>query len=161
MKTRIAETPWGAARVAYAYLGTLVAGLVTGLVAVIAYPITQASSTCQGDTRGFCAAIMTGWVATAVGVLCLVAAAYVLRFGWVWAAWFVVLLLVVAQLVAATGRLWVAWCALLVPAAAALATLERPDAETPRRVVVIRLAILAALVVEVVVWFAWWVSSPA
>ena len=154
------DTPWGAARFAYAYLDTVVAGLATALVAVIAYPVAV-TPICRSDTRGYCASILTGFVVALVFVAALFVVAHLMNLGWQWAAWVVVLALVLIQIVVEANTPSVAWCALAIPAGAAGLSFRRPDAEIARWMRFIRLAALVVLVVQFAIWLIILMASPS
>jgi hypothetical protein len=138
------------ARFAYSYLAAVAVGLATGLVGVVVSAIAQA--TCAGDDPAYCVMARTGVAGAVIAGAFLFLAGFVVRLGWEWAAWMVALSLVVGQVVVDTGVLEVLFTLLVLPAAAAVITFERPDRAPSRMVRWLRVGVLAAVVVEVVVW---------
>jgi hypothetical protein len=161
MSLRLREAPWGAARFTYAYLGTLLAGVVTGLITIIAYPVVGATAVCQGSMHDYCVSAVVVVVAVVVLGAALFVVAHAMYLGWAWAAWFIVLVLVIAQIVVETDRLGWLWLLFLVPAAATGMTFERPDRDTTRLVKLARIATLVVIIIQFVIWCILLVMLPA
>lgn len=123
-RLRVRESPTGGSRIAFSYLGTLLAAVVTGLGWVMTSPLVEAS--CRSDEGFTCVA---GWTIVSVllmGLAGLALGAWAFRLGWEWWA-------VVAGLSLASpwwSALLPGWAgavvALLGPAMGALATLDGP-----------------------------------
>jgi len=160
MTGRGLDEPWGAARFAYAYLAAVVSLLGAGLVGLIAYPIIGATGACGADTSGYCTPGTTGLVVVIALAGCLVLAARIVRLGWQWAAWTVVLILVVVQVMVWADRIWVGWLAVLVPALAVAITFRQPN-RAPRRATSIgRFIALALVAAQFVVWLVELMVAP-
>ena len=153
MRFRVADTPWGAARFTYSYLGAVIAAAITGLITVIANPIVNALPVCRADQEGTCTLTLTG----IVGMLVLFAAfflvAHILRLGWGWAAWFTALILIVLEIIIESNTFAPAWSLIILPALTSLITFERPDHPPSKLVNIIRLIALLIALVQFVVWF--------
>ncbi|MCL2483029.1 MAG: hypothetical protein FWF43_06375 [Propionibacteriaceae bacterium] len=160
MKLRVGETPWGAARFTYSYLAAVLAALVSGVLAVIVYPVVKVTPVCNADQFGYCLPIVTALVTVVIFFLLLFLVAYVLRLGWQWAAWFVALTLVLVELVVQSSNLSVIWISMVIPAAASALSFERPDKQTPRWMVLARIVALAVVVVQFVIWLIVLIASP-
>ena len=149
---RLKETPWGAARFAWGYLGALVVGMATGLLALIGSAVAGAIPACRADRLGFCVPRVT----VAVAVLALAGgfllAGYLTRLGPRWALWCLGLGLVLGQVIVETELLALGWVILALPAGAVALSFERPDRELARWC---RLAHLIALGLVGLQFLAW------
>ncbi len=160
MRLRLAETPWGLARFTYAYLAALLAGVVAGVVALIAYPVMDATPLCEADPTGLCLpglTVSTG-VAGLIGALFWMGFAF--RLGWQWAAWTSVLVLILIEVIIQTSWVSAAGLFLVLPALAAAVTFERPDADSPGWLNLVRVILLAVLAIQFVVWLVILLATP-
>lgn len=85
-RLRVRESPIGGSRIAFSYLGSVLAAVVAGLLAVMASPL--AASVCRASEDATC---LLGWTygsAILAFALAFAALAWVLRLGWEW--WVVV-----------------------------------------------------------------------
>jgi len=153
MRFHLKDTPWGAARFTYSYLGAVVAAAIAGLFTVIANPVVDALPTCRADQEGTCAATLTGIVGTVALFAALFLAAHILRLGWQWAAWLMALSLILLQIVIETNTFTPAWSLILLPALASLLTFIRPDRELKKTTSGLRLAALVVALAQFLVWF--------
>ena len=161
MSLRMAEPPWGAARFAYGYLGTLLATAVAGLVSLIAYAIIGALPICSPETIGYCQPIRTALVGALVFFGCLFVVAHVIRLTWQWAAWFIAFTLVLFEIIVETDGVDLAWLSLLIPALAVVASFERPDRQISRKVRLARLIALAVIAIQFIIWVIVLLATPS
>lgn len=152
MAGQLGEEPWGAARVAYAYLAALMAALAASLIGVIARPIIDASGACSADASAYCLPATIGLV-VAVGLAAgLVLAGWIVRLGWQWAAWLVALSAAVGQItIEADNLLWLV-AGLALPGLAALIMWRRPDRQPGRPLRLARLIGLGLVAAQFVIW---------
>jgi hypothetical protein len=147
------------ARLAYSYLGALLAAVAAGLVGLVGYAVAGATPACRGDLVGWCQPVVTAAVVLVGLCAALFLAGHLVGLGWLWASWAVALTLVLVQVVVETGDF--AWAAawLGVPALAVLPSFERPDRAIGRVAQVVRLVALAAALGQFVVWFVVWMAT--
>jgi hypothetical protein len=147
------------ARLAYSYLGALLAAVAAGLIGVVGYGVAGATPICRDDLVGWCQPVVTAGVVLVGLCAALFLAGYVVRLGWLWASWAVVLTLVVVQGVVETGNFALVAAWLGVPALVVLPSFERPDRALARVARVARLVALLALLAQFVVWFVLWMAT--
>lgn len=149
LRLRLREPPVGGARVAFSYLATLCAAILTALVFAAWSPF--GASVCAGSPDGLC--VLGWWMAGAIvgGLLGLGAAAWVFRLGWEWWAVAATLVLVVPTL---TLGPWAAVGALLGPALAGLATWSGPERPSWRPWLIGGASLVAAI--GVLLWLFVW-----
>jgi hypothetical protein len=140
------------ARISYSYLGAVVAGIMTGVVAIIAWPIFHSLPVCREDPRGYCGQVLTSYLSIGVMIISLFVVGYLLRLGWQWACWMVMVSLVILQLLIDFNQMNLGWLFPLVPLAAGFATYGLSDKPPPRHIRWIRYGLLAILLVQFIVW---------
>ena len=149
---RLGETPWGIARFTFSYLAALLALIATAILSIIAWPVIGALPGCRVDPEGLCQPIYT----TLVGVVAFAGfcflAAFIMRLGWQWAGWMVVLPLIVLQIIIDNTQSLVAWAALAIPGLAALITFERPDKQRRLIWTIISIVALCVGLVQFIIW---------
>ena len=155
MRFRLTDTPWGAARFIFAYLATIVATAIAGLVTIIASPIVNALPTCKADQSGDCGfnlILVIGLVAVFASLFLV---AYIFRLTWQWAAWLTTLTLILIEIIIQFSTFTPAWSLLILPVLAALITFERPDRPpSPKKTASrLRLALLLLAFAQFLVWF--------
>ncbi|MCL1923122.1 MAG: hypothetical protein FWG15_04560 [Propionibacteriaceae bacterium] len=142
------------ARVAYSYLGAILAGLMTMMTLVVVWPITAALPVCKNDPGGYCSHILTMYVGLGAIVGFLFLTAHLLRLGWQWALWMIGLTLVVAQLIIDLSAPSWGWFLVVIPLLGALATYGLSDAPAPRPLAIGRLVGLGVIFTQFIVWLA-------
>ncbi len=155
MSMRVPETPTGAARVAYAVLETVLAGLGGLLVVAVVFPVFSNAGVCSADTMLFCglAVAVLAWV---VGTwLLMVWLTRVFRLSWRFLVATIALQLLVIELVFQSDTLWWLLGLLIVPVAGAV--VSDPGSakdEPPRWRSLSILGVAVAVYVEFLAW-AW------
>ena len=137
---RLGWTPFGAARIAFSYLGSLIALVIATLLAVMVRPVSDA--VCAGVEDPRC---VVGWEYASVGISALVglvAPAFVLRLGWEW--WLVAAsVLWSSPLWTPLAPAWAPWVVgLLTPAIAGAATWNGDERSRWRPVVIAAMGVL-------------------
>lgn len=150
----LSDGPDVAARIAWAYLATLLAGLVTGLLAVVASGLSSALCGTSGDV-GEC---RFGWV-LATGLLGIVAvmvpAALLLKLGWYhWCAFLTGYAVLVVT--GAIDQWW--WWVLAVTLPGLAASASAGYAQGGRTHPVQRWTLIGAAVAAAA-WMAWWYAA--
>ena len=155
MAMRVRETPTGAARVAYAVLESVLAGLGGLLVVAVVYPVLSNARVCAADTTMFCglAVAVLAWVAGTW--LMMTWLTRVFRLSWRFLVATIALQLLVIELVFQSDSLWWLLGLLVVPVAGAV--VSDPGVATdepPRWRSLTILGVAVAVYVEFLAW-AW------
>ncbi len=152
---RIADSPNRGARVAYAVLAVVAAGLVGGVLLAVLWPLVGATGACRADQSGLCGLVLGILVWILATVAALGWTSYALRLGSGFWGLVVAGALVSVQLGIELVALWPAllFAALLV--VAALVTDPGGHDGMGR----LRRWLVAAAVVATVAQFGWWVYS--